>query len=98
VGDRDRSHPGAIEVAIASRLRRELAGEVLLLAAGVAAMLLGVVVFFMPTTAAVSLALLFGAYGLVFGAALLGQTVRLRRELHRLDGGDRHFGPRPRAA
>ena len=91
---------GALEVAVASRLRRELPSEVLLFAAGVASMVLGVVVFFMPTTGAVGLALLFGAYGLVFGATLIAQASRLRRELHRLEGGgdDRHFGPRPRAA
>jgi uncharacterized membrane protein HdeD (DUF308 family) len=89
---------GAIETAVASRLRRELPSERLLFAAGVASMLLGIVVLFVPTTGAVGLALLFGAYGLVFGGALLGQAVRLRRELHRLEGGDGHFGPRPRAA
>jgi uncharacterized membrane protein HdeD (DUF308 family) len=89
---------GAIEAAVASRLRRELPGEVLLLAAGVASMMLGVVVFFMPTTSATGLALLFGAYGLLFGAALLVQAVRFRRELHRLEGSDRPFGRRPRAA
>ncbi len=89
---------GAIETAIASRLRRELPSEVLLLAAGVASMLLGVAVFFMPATGAVGLVLMFGVYGLVFGAALLGQAFRLRRRLRRFEGGDRHFGPRPRAA
>jgi uncharacterized membrane protein HdeD (DUF308 family) len=89
---------GALEMAVANRLRRELPGELVLFAAGVASMLLGIVVLFMPTTGAVGLALLFGAYGLVFGAALLAQAFRLRRELHRLEGSDRHFGPRPRAA
>jgi uncharacterized membrane protein HdeD (DUF308 family) len=82
---------GAIEAAIASRLRRELPSEVLLLAAGVASMLLGIVVFFMPTTAAVGLAVLFGVYGVLFGGALLGQAVRLRRNIRRLERGDRHF-------
>jgi uncharacterized membrane protein HdeD (DUF308 family) len=80
-------------MAIANRLRRELPGEVLLLAAGVASMLLGIVVFFMPSTAALGLVVLFGVYGLVFGAALLAQAVRLRREIHRLEGSDRHLGP-----
>jgi uncharacterized membrane protein HdeD (DUF308 family) len=89
---------GALETAIANRLRRELPTEVLLLAAGVASMLLGIVVFFMPTTSGLGLAILFGVYGVLFGAALLGQAARLRREIHRLEGSDRHFGPRPRAA
>lgn len=89
---------GALEAAIAVRLRRELPDEVLLLAAGAASVLLGVAVFFVPTTSAVALTLLFGVYGLVFGAALLAQAMRLRRQLHRFESGDRPFGPRPREA
>jgi uncharacterized membrane protein HdeD (DUF308 family) len=84
---------GALEAAIANRLRRELPGEVLLLAAGVASVLLGIVVFFMPSTGALGLVVLFGVYGVLFGAALLAQALRLRREVHRLEGSDRHFGP-----
>jgi uncharacterized membrane protein HdeD (DUF308 family) len=89
---------GALEAAIASRLRRELPSEGLLLAAGVASMLLGVAVFIVPTTSAVGLTLLFGVYGVVFGAALLGQAVRLRRQLRRFESGDGPLGSRPREA
>lgn len=89
---------GAAEIAVAGRLRREVPGEVLLLAAGVASVLLGIAVFFVPSTSAVGLVLLFGLYGLVFGASLLGQAFRLRRSVHRVGGGGRHFRHKPRAA
>jgi uncharacterized membrane protein HdeD (DUF308 family) len=89
---------GVLEMAVARALRRELPGEALLLAAGVASILLGVAIFFTPTTRAVGLVLMFGAYGMLFGASLLGQAVRLRRDLHRLEGDNRRFGHRPRAA
>lgn len=89
---------GATEMAVARRLRREVPGEVLLLAAGVASVLLGIAVFFMPSTSAVGLTLLFGTYGLVFGASLLGQAFRLRRSVRGAGGRDGHFRPRPRAA
>ena len=89
---------GATEIAVARRLRREVPGEVLLLAAGVASMLLGIAIFFMPSTSAAGLVLLFGTYGLVFGASLLGQAFRLRRGVRRVGDGDRHFRAGPRAA
>jgi uncharacterized membrane protein HdeD (DUF308 family) len=85
---------GVLEMAIAKRMGRELPGEVLLSAAALASVLLGIAVFFMPTTGVVGLTVLFGAYGLVFGASLLGQAIRLRRQLNRVEGGGRHFGPR----
>ena len=88
---------GATEIAVARRLRREVPGEVLLLVAGIASVLLGIVVFFMPSTSAFGLVLLFGTYGLVFGASLLGQAFRLRRGVPHVGGGDRQFRPGPRA-
>jgi len=89
---------GATEIAVARRLRREVPGEVLLLAAGVASVLLGIAVFFMPSTRVGGLVLLFGTYGLLFGASLLGQAFRLRRGARRVGSGIRLFRRGPRAA
>ncbi len=71
---------GIFEIVTAIRLRAELEGEWLLILAGILSVLFGLLVWFWPTTVAVSVALIIGVYALVFGAVLVVLSLRLRRE------------------
>lgn len=70
---------GALEIAAAIRLRREITNEWMLALGGFASIALGVLLFFQPATGGLVLTLLIGAYALVFGILLLGVGFRLRK-------------------
>jgi uncharacterized membrane protein HdeD (DUF308 family) len=70
---------GAIEIAVAIRLRRELENEWLLVLAGVASILLGLILAIFPGSGALALVWLIGVYAIVFGVAILALAFRLRR-------------------
>jgi uncharacterized membrane protein HdeD (DUF308 family) len=72
---------GALDVAAAIRLRREIAGEWRLALAGALSIVLGALLMLAPVAGTPGLVLLIGAYALVSGALLvwLGLTVRRRR-------------------
>lgn len=70
---------GALEVAAAVRLRRELTGQWLLAAVGVISMLAGVLIFLRPDVGVLALATVLGAYALTTGVALLATAWWLRK-------------------
>jgi uncharacterized membrane protein HdeD (DUF308 family) len=69
---------GALEIVAAIRLRRRITGEARLVLNGVLSIAFGVLTMLMPGAGALSLAWLIGAYAIVFGALLLGVSLRLR--------------------
>ena len=69
---------GIIELGAAYRLRRIIANEWLLILGGIASIAFGLVLAANPTSGAVTLVWLFGAYMLLFGALALGLAMRLR--------------------
>jgi uncharacterized membrane protein HdeD (DUF308 family) len=70
---------GVFEIIAAMRLRRFISGEWLLVLAGIASILFGVLLFAAPATGAIVLAWWLGAYIFVFGILTLGLAFRLRR-------------------
>jgi uncharacterized membrane protein HdeD (DUF308 family) len=70
---------GALEIAAAIRLRREITNEWMLALGGFASIALGVLLFFQPAAGGLVLTLLIGAYALVFGILLVGLGIRLRK-------------------
>jgi uncharacterized membrane protein HdeD (DUF308 family) len=69
---------GVLEIVAAFRLRRYVTGEWLLVLAGIASVIFGVLVFLAPLAGAVVIAWWLGAYALVFGILLLVLAFRLR--------------------
>src|SRR3712207_2895613 len=69
---------GALEVAAAIRLRRELEGEWMLALAGIASVLFGILLFVQPGAGALALVWIIGAYAVVYGVLLLILAFRLR--------------------
>ena len=70
---------GALEIAAAVRLRREIHGEGLLALNGALSVAFGVFVMIAPLVGALAVVLLIGAYAFVSGILLLALGVRLRR-------------------
>jgi len=70
---------GALEIFLAIRLRKEMEREWLLALAGIASVLLGILLFLFPGSGALALVWLIAVYAIVFGAALIGLALRLRR-------------------
>jgi uncharacterized membrane protein HdeD (DUF308 family) len=68
---------GAFEIAAAIRLRKVITGEWLLILSGIASIGLGVLLVLFPASGALALVLWIGAYALVFGALLVGFSIRL---------------------
>lgn len=69
---------GIAEVVAAVRLRRYISGEWLLVLAGIASIVFGVLVAAVPLAGALVIAIWFGAYALVFGVMMLVLGFRLR--------------------
>ena len=70
---------GVFELVAAIRLRRLYEGELLLVGAGGASVLFGVLMIAWPRTAMVTLAWLVGIYAGIFGLILHALAIRLRR-------------------
>lgn len=70
---------GVLELALATRLRREMPGEVLLAIAGASSVVLGLLMFFRPSASAFVIVILLGCYAFFFGASMLAFALRLRR-------------------
>jgi uncharacterized membrane protein HdeD (DUF308 family) len=78
---------GLLELIAASRSRRQVTTEPLLVVAGAASVLLGFAIFlWRPAVGPFALVVLLGSYALVFGVAMLPQGFRLRKALARLNG------------
>ena len=69
---------GVLEIAAAFRLRRHIAGEILLGLAGIFSIALGAMLVAAPLTGALVIAVWSGVYELIFGVTLLALGVRLR--------------------
>ena len=69
---------GVLEIALAIRLRRVIAREWLLALSGVASLALGVVLVLFPGPGMIALVLWIGGYAIVFGALLIGLSLKLR--------------------
>ncbi|GAA5526105.1 hypothetical protein Maes01_02699 [Microbulbifer aestuariivivens] len=72
---------GVFEIVGAVRLRKELRGEWLLIAAGLLSVVFGVALLVNPEAGALALAWLIGAYALMLGFALIWLALRVRRRL-----------------
>jgi uncharacterized membrane protein HdeD (DUF308 family) len=70
---------GILEIAAAVWLRRELRGEWLLALGGVVSVLFGVFLIVRPGEGAIAVVWLIGLFAIVFGVALIGLGLRLRR-------------------
>jgi len=69
---------GALEIAAALRLRKEIEGEWLLVAGGLTSIIFGVVLLLRPGVGAVAIAWLIGAYAMVYGAILIALSFEMR--------------------
>jgi len=69
---------GVFEILTAVRLRKEVANEWMLVLAGIASVVFGVLLAIRPGAGAVAVAWLIGAYAIVFGLLLLALAFRLR--------------------
>lgn len=70
---------GIFEIAAAMRLRRYISGEWMLVVAGIASIVFGVLLFAAPGVGALVFAWWLGAYIFIFGVLTLGVAFRLRR-------------------
>lgn len=70
---------GVLEIVTGWTLRRASADEGSLLLGGAASVVFGLVVILRPGAGAVALTWLLGLYALIFGALLVGLSIRLRR-------------------
>lgn len=69
---------GALEIVAAIRLRKEIAGEWLLILAGLASIVFGVVLVAQPAAGALALLWLIAAYAVTFGILLVILAFRVR--------------------
>jgi uncharacterized membrane protein HdeD (DUF308 family) len=75
---------GALRIAAAIRLRKEIQGEWLLIVNGALSVLLGVLVLWRPLAGVLTLVWLLGAYAMFYGILLLALAFRLRGHRHRV--------------
>ncbi len=80
---------GVLEVLAAAQLRREIEGENCLAVAGMASLVFGELLLVQLATSALPVVCLIGAYGIVFGIAMLALALRLRTWWHE-QGGEYH--------
>jgi uncharacterized membrane protein HdeD (DUF308 family) len=68
---------GVFEIAAAIQMRKYIKGEWLLILAGIASVLFGVLLFINPGAGALAVIWLIGAYAIVFGVILIALSLRL---------------------
>jgi uncharacterized membrane protein HdeD (DUF308 family) len=69
---------GVLEIIAAVRLRRELAGEVLLVLAGALSVVFGVAIALFPRVGVLAVVWILGIYALIFGVIMIALSFRLR--------------------
>jgi len=69
---------GVLEIAVAIRLRKEIRGELVLMLAGLASVIFGVVLVTRPGAGALALLWLIATYAVVFGVLLVIVALRAR--------------------
>jgi uncharacterized membrane protein HdeD (DUF308 family) len=69
---------GLLELVTAIRLRKEIKGEWALAVSGIAAIVFGILLVIHPGPGAMSLLWLFAVFALIYGAALIALSFRLR--------------------
>jgi len=77
---------GIAEIAAAIRLRKEIAGEWLLVVAGIASILFGIALFLNPFIGALVLVWWIGGFAFAFGILLIMLGFRMRRAAETLGG------------
>ena len=70
---------GIAEIVAAVRLRKEITGEWLLVVAGIASLIFGVIIVIVPSAGALALVWWIGAYAVAFGILLMVVAFRMRR-------------------
>jgi uncharacterized membrane protein HdeD (DUF308 family) len=75
---------GLLQIAAAIRLRRQLAGEVWWILAGIASVIFGVLLIVQPAAGALTLLWLFAVYAIAFGVLLVLLAFRVRGGIKRL--------------
>ncbi len=69
---------GVFELVTAVRLRKYITGEWMLALAGIASIVFALLIVVFPIAGALTIALWFGIYALIFGVILVGLGIRLR--------------------
>lgn len=77
---------GALEIATAIQLRKEVRGEWLLALAGILSIAFGVLLVVFPGPGALGLLLWIGSFAILFGVLLIAEGLRLRSIKHRAFG------------
>ena len=75
---------GLLQITAAIRLRRQLAGEVWWILAGIASVIFGVLLIVQPAAGALTLLWLFAVYAIAFGVLLVLLAFRVRSGIKRL--------------
>jgi uncharacterized membrane protein HdeD (DUF308 family) len=73
---------GVMQIIGAIKLRKEIEGEWMLIAAGVLSVLFGLVLLVQPAVGALALLFVIGAYAIIYGIILVSLSLRLRRHSH----------------
>jgi uncharacterized membrane protein HdeD (DUF308 family) len=89
---------GVAEIVTAIRLRKAIEGEWLLALSGIVSIAFGVLLLISPLIGAIAIAIWIGAYALLFGALLVGLSLRLRSWASRQQRTQIPAGPMPRPA
>ena len=70
---------GILELAAAVQLRKQIANEIWLILGGIFSLLFGVLMIWRPLTGAIAIVWVIGAYAIMFGIAMIGLSLRLRK-------------------
>jgi uncharacterized membrane protein HdeD (DUF308 family) len=89
---------GVAEVVAAIKLRKMIEGEWLLALTGILSIAFGILLFISPLIGAIAIAIWIGAYSLVFGALLVGLSLRLKSWASSQQKTQVPTGPVPRPA
>jgi uncharacterized membrane protein HdeD (DUF308 family) len=73
---------GALEIAAAIALRKEIQGEWLLALSGVLSIIFGALIIYQPVAGLLAIAILIGAYMIAIGVLAVVLSLRLRRMCH----------------